>query len=133
MRPQWSRGTAGRDQLVLPEDRLVDGRVDRVVVTREKRVDVRRAVLKRVRAAQRALAKAGLTPTDVDHVNAHGGASKPGDPAEVDGGSQAPQLTGLRPAQTPRVAITGAVDTRSRNEDSPPRICDPKLLVIRAW
>ena len=35
------------------------------------------------RAVAAALADAGLAPEDVDHVNAHGGASKPGDPAEV--------------------------------------------------
>ena len=35
------------------------------------------------RAVQAALDDAGLSPGDVDHVNAHGGASQPGDPAEV--------------------------------------------------
>ncbi len=35
------------------------------------------------RALRAALADAGLAPGDIDHVNAHGGASKPGDPAEV--------------------------------------------------
>ncbi len=35
------------------------------------------------RAVRAALDDAGLSPEDVDHVNAHGGASKPGDPAEV--------------------------------------------------
>jgi len=35
------------------------------------------------RAVRAALADAGIAPTEVDHVNAHGGASKPGDPAEV--------------------------------------------------
>jgi 3-oxoacyl-[acyl-carrier-protein] synthase II len=35
------------------------------------------------RAVQAALDDAGLSPEDVDHVNAHGGASQPGDPAEV--------------------------------------------------
>lgn len=30
-----------------------------------------------------ALRDAGLSPSDVDHVNAHGGASRPGDPTEV--------------------------------------------------
>ena len=35
------------------------------------------------RAVRAALDDAGLDPEDVDHVNAHGGASKPGDPAEV--------------------------------------------------
>lgn len=35
------------------------------------------------RAVQAALDDAGIAPGDVDHVNAHGGASKPGDPAEV--------------------------------------------------
>ncbi len=32
--------------------------------------------------------------------------------AEVDGGSQAPQLTGLRPAQTPRLSLTGEAGWR---------------------
>ena len=32
--------------------------------------------------------------------------------AEVDGGSSAPQLTGLRPAQTPKLAITAGADWR---------------------
>ncbi len=32
--------------------------------------------------------------------------------AKVDGGSVAPQLTGLRPAQTPRVAVTGSIAWR---------------------
>ena len=35
------------------------------------------------RAVRAALDDAGLRPEDVDHVNAHGGASHPGDPAEV--------------------------------------------------
>ena len=35
------------------------------------------------RAVRAALDDSGLSPEDVDHVNAHGGASKPGDPAEV--------------------------------------------------
>ncbi len=35
------------------------------------------------RAVRAALEDAGIAPQDVDHVNAHGGASKPGDPAEV--------------------------------------------------
>jgi 3-oxoacyl-[acyl-carrier-protein] synthase II len=35
------------------------------------------------RAVQAALDDAGIAPGDVDHVNAHGGASQPGDPAEV--------------------------------------------------
>lgn len=35
------------------------------------------------RAVTDALADAGLTPTDVDHVNAHGGASRLGDPTEI--------------------------------------------------
>ncbi|WP_308238219.1 TonB-dependent receptor domain-containing protein [Phenylobacterium sp. J367] len=32
--------------------------------------------------------------------------------AEVDGGASAPQLTGLRPAQTPRLTVTGGFDWR---------------------
>jgi 3-oxoacyl-[acyl-carrier-protein] synthase II len=35
------------------------------------------------RAARLALADAGLEPADVDHVNAHGGGSRTGDPIEV--------------------------------------------------
>ena len=35
------------------------------------------------RALTAALQDAGIAPDQVDHVNAHGGASKPGDPAEV--------------------------------------------------
>ena len=35
------------------------------------------------RAVRAALEDGGIAPQDVDHVNAHGGASKPGDPAEV--------------------------------------------------
>jgi 3-oxoacyl-[acyl-carrier-protein] synthase II len=35
------------------------------------------------RAVRAALDDAGIAPEDVDHVNAHGGASQPGDPAEV--------------------------------------------------
>jgi len=35
------------------------------------------------RAVKMALDDAGLQPADVDHVNAHGGASQPGDRAEV--------------------------------------------------
>ena len=35
------------------------------------------------RAVVAAIRDAGLTPDQVDHVNAHGGGSKPGDPAEV--------------------------------------------------
>jgi 3-oxoacyl-[acyl-carrier-protein] synthase II len=35
------------------------------------------------RAVRAALDDAGVSPGDVDHVNAHGGASQPGDPAEV--------------------------------------------------
>jgi len=35
------------------------------------------------RAVSAAIQDAGLSPDQVDHVNAHGGASKPGDPAEV--------------------------------------------------
>jgi len=35
------------------------------------------------RAVKAALADAGLEPSQIDHVNAHGGASQPGDPAEV--------------------------------------------------
>ncbi|WP_217914122.1 beta-ketoacyl-ACP synthase II [Miltoncostaea marina] len=35
------------------------------------------------RAVRAALADAGLEPAEVDHVNAHGGASKPGDPTEI--------------------------------------------------
>ena len=35
------------------------------------------------RAMRAALDDAGLSPAEVDHVNAHGGASQPGDPAEV--------------------------------------------------
>jgi 3-oxoacyl-[acyl-carrier-protein] synthase II len=35
------------------------------------------------RAVRAALDDAGIAPGDVDHVNAHGGASQPGDPAEV--------------------------------------------------
>jgi 3-oxoacyl-[acyl-carrier-protein] synthase II len=35
------------------------------------------------RAVEAALLDAGLAPGDVDHVNAHGGASRPGDPTEV--------------------------------------------------
>jgi 3-oxoacyl-[acyl-carrier-protein] synthase II len=35
------------------------------------------------RAVTAALRDAGLAPEDVDHVNAHGGASQPGDPTEV--------------------------------------------------
>ena len=42
-----------------------------------------RARLPQARAVRAALADAGLRPEDVDHVNAHGGASQPGDPAEV--------------------------------------------------
>lgn len=34
-------------------------------------------------AVRAALDDAGIAPGDVDHVNAHGGASRPGDPAEV--------------------------------------------------
>jgi 3-oxoacyl-[acyl-carrier-protein] synthase II len=35
------------------------------------------------RAVTAALEDAGLAPEDIDHVNAHGGASKPGDPTEM--------------------------------------------------
>jgi hypothetical protein len=28
---------------------------------------------------------------------------------------------------------TGRVETRTRHDDSPPRICEPKLLVMIAW
>lgn len=35
------------------------------------------------RSVTAALRDAGIAPGEVDHVNAHGGASKPGDPAEV--------------------------------------------------
>lgn len=35
------------------------------------------------RAMAAAMADAGLTPDDVDHINAHGGGSQPGDPSEV--------------------------------------------------
>jgi 3-oxoacyl-[acyl-carrier-protein] synthase II len=35
------------------------------------------------RAMRAAIADAGLTGADIGHVNAHGGASRPGDPAEV--------------------------------------------------
>ena len=35
------------------------------------------------RAVTAAIRDAGITPDEVDHVNAHGGASRPGDPAEV--------------------------------------------------
>lgn len=35
------------------------------------------------RAVASAMADAGLAPGDIDHLNAHGGASRPGDPAEV--------------------------------------------------
>jgi 3-oxoacyl-[acyl-carrier-protein] synthase II len=41
------------------------------------------SALPQARAVRAALDDAGLRPEDVDHVNAHGGASKPGDPAEV--------------------------------------------------
>ena len=41
------------------------------------------SALPQARAVRAALADAGLRPEDVDHVNAHGGASQPGDPAEV--------------------------------------------------
>ena len=36
-----------------------------------------------VRAAQRALAKAGMDPSEIDHVNAHATATPEGDPAEL--------------------------------------------------
>jgi 3-oxoacyl-(acyl-carrier-protein) synthase len=36
-----------------------------------------------VRAARRALEKAGLTPTDIDHVNAHATSTPEGDKAEL--------------------------------------------------
>ncbi len=39
--------------------------------------------LPQARAMRAALDDAGLSPAEVDHVNAHGGASQPGDPAEV--------------------------------------------------
>ena len=35
------------------------------------------------RAVTAAIDDAGLAPEDIDHVNAHGGASQPGDPTEV--------------------------------------------------
>jgi 3-oxoacyl-[acyl-carrier-protein] synthase II len=35
------------------------------------------------RAVTAAIRDAGISPDEVDHVNAHGGASRPGDPAEV--------------------------------------------------
>ncbi len=35
------------------------------------------------RSLAEAIRDAGVAPEDVDHVNAHGGASKPGDPAEI--------------------------------------------------
>ncbi|MEX2548355.1 MAG: beta-ketoacyl-ACP synthase II [Chloroflexota bacterium] len=38
-----------------------------------------------VRAAQRALAKAGMTPEDIDHVSAHATSTPEGDPAELAG------------------------------------------------
>jgi 3-oxoacyl-[acyl-carrier-protein] synthase II len=37
-----------------------------------------------VRAARRALEKAGISPTEVDHINAHATATPEGDPAELE-------------------------------------------------
>ena len=38
-----------------------------------------------VRAARRALAKAGMDPTEIDHINAHATSTPEGDPAELTG------------------------------------------------
>ena len=51
-----------------------------------------------VRAARRALAKAGMQPTEIDHVSAHATATPEGDPAELDGfrtifGDHAPNVS----------------------------------------
>jgi 3-oxoacyl-[acyl-carrier-protein] synthase II len=51
-----------------------------------------------VRAARRALQKAGLTPADIDHVNAHATSTPEGDPAELNGfrtlfGEHAPNVS----------------------------------------
>lgn len=51
-----------------------------------------------VRAARRALAKAGMQPTDIDHISAHATSTPEGDPAELTGfrstfGDHAPQVS----------------------------------------
>ncbi len=51
-----------------------------------------------VRAARRALAKAGMAPTDIDHVSAHATSTPEGDPAELAGfrtifGGHAPKVS----------------------------------------
>lgn len=51
-----------------------------------------------VRAARRALAKAGMDPTEIDHVSAHATATPEGDPAELAGfrtifGEHAPKVS----------------------------------------
>ena len=54
-------------------------------------------------------------------------------------GSSAPnlrkssQLSATATSSAPPGPSTGRVDTRMRNDDSPPRICGPKLLVSMAW
>jgi len=51
-----------------------------------------------VRAARRALAKAGMDPTEIDHVSAHATSTPEGDPAELAGfrtifGNHAPRVS----------------------------------------
>src|SRR5262249_52414182 len=43
------------------------------------------------------------------------------------------QFSATATARTPPGLSTFRVERRTRQEDSPPRICEPKLLVIRAW
>jgi 3-oxoacyl-[acyl-carrier-protein] synthase II len=53
-----------------------------------------------VRAAQRALAKAGIAPSEVDHVNAHATSTPPGDKAEL------AAIRAIFGDHAPRVAVT---------------------------
>src|SRR5204862_500962 len=57
-----------------------------------------------VRAARRALEKAGATPDEIDHVNAHATSTPEGDRAELQG------LQTLLGERGPRVAVTANLD-----------------------
>jgi hypothetical protein len=82
----------------------------------------RRAASGGVRAARRALEKAGLAPSEVDHVNAHATSTPEGDPAELAGfrtvfGEHAPRLsiTATKGAIGHTLGAAGAIGASPRS------------------